>query len=337
MLGSGARDGSREPPREDARCSRPVGRVSLTVAGAFGRRFPEMRTTLKRGVGRGADLNDGERACGLPARVGQLGRPLPPAADKADRARAVLPDPARDAADVVAVGLAVAGGGDLWFHQTVQDLHATGGRDRSPEAARRHPAGPCGDRARDRLRPAGGQEFSDVSRSDTVMLIRADPATKTISLLSFPRDLGVPIYCPKSGNVRSACRPDQPGLRRLRRDRDARHRQAPDRPPDQLPDHGQLPRLQGDRRQARRGLDGRRPPLLPRQQRLGGPELREHQPPARLPAADRRSRRSTSSATATPTTTTTGSRASRSSSGRSSSSSRATSTFDQAAVDRRRS
>ena len=29
------------------------------------------------------------------------------------------------------------------------------------------------------------------------MLIRADPGTKTISLLSFPRDLGVPIYCPK--------------------------------------------------------------------------------------------------------------------------------------------
>src|SRR5205085_9124438 len=33
------------------------------------------------------------------------------------------------------------------------------------------------------------------SRSDTVMLIRADPLTKTISLLSFPRDILVPIYC----------------------------------------------------------------------------------------------------------------------------------------------
>jgi LCP family protein required for cell wall assembly len=40
-----------------------------------------------------------------------------------------------------------------------------------------------------------GAEFSGVSRSDTVMLIRADPRTKTISLLSFPRDLIVPIYC----------------------------------------------------------------------------------------------------------------------------------------------
>ena len=29
-----------------------------------------------------------------------------------------------------------------------------------------------------------------------MMLVRADPTTKTISLLSFPRDLDVPIYCP---------------------------------------------------------------------------------------------------------------------------------------------
>ena len=30
------------------------------------------------------------------------------------------------------------------------------------------------------------------------MLVRADPSTKTISLLSFPRDLDVPIYCPRT-------------------------------------------------------------------------------------------------------------------------------------------
>ncbi|HSI97792.1 MAG TPA: LCP family protein [Gaiellaceae bacterium] len=34
------------------------------------------------------------------------------------------------------------------------------------------------------------------SRSDTLMLVRADPGTDSISLLSFPRDLGVPIHCP---------------------------------------------------------------------------------------------------------------------------------------------
>jgi LCP family protein required for cell wall assembly len=34
------------------------------------------------------------------------------------------------------------------------------------------------------------------SRSDTMMLLRADPITKTISMLSLPRDMVVPIICP---------------------------------------------------------------------------------------------------------------------------------------------
>ena len=33
------------------------------------------------------------------------------------------------------------------------------------------------------------------ANSDTLMLLRADPANRTLSLLSFPRDLVVPIYC----------------------------------------------------------------------------------------------------------------------------------------------
>src|SRR5215472_1189412 len=36
-----------------------------------------------------------------------------------------------------------------------------------------------------------------IERSEIVLV--ADPATNTISLLSIPRDLGVPIYCPKNG------------------------------------------------------------------------------------------------------------------------------------------
>jgi LCP family protein required for cell wall assembly len=40
-------------------------------------------------------------------------------------------------------------------------------------------------------------EGKDVqSRSDTVMLVRADPETKSISMMSFPRDLFVQIHCP---------------------------------------------------------------------------------------------------------------------------------------------
>ncbi|MGZ8694925.1 MAG: LCP family protein [Gaiellaceae bacterium] len=37
---------------------------------------------------------------------------------------------------------------------------------------------------------------SDPSRSDTVMLVRMDPEKKAMTLLSFPRDLEVPILCP---------------------------------------------------------------------------------------------------------------------------------------------
>jgi LCP family protein required for cell wall assembly len=43
---------------------------------------------------------------------------------------------------------------------------------------------------------AGASGFSAKdSRSDTLMLVRADPQTNTLSLFSFPRDLLVPIYC----------------------------------------------------------------------------------------------------------------------------------------------
>jgi LCP family protein required for cell wall assembly len=41
-----------------------------------------------------------------------------------------------------------------------------------------------------------GSGAGDPSRSDTIMLIRMDPEKKTMTLLSFPRDLQVPLYCP---------------------------------------------------------------------------------------------------------------------------------------------
>jgi LCP family protein required for cell wall assembly len=41
-----------------------------------------------------------------------------------------------------------------------------------------------------------GPERSQPSRSDTIMLLRADPQTDTISMLSFPRDLTVTDICP---------------------------------------------------------------------------------------------------------------------------------------------
>ena len=42
--------------------------------------------------------------------------------------------------------------------------------------------------------PKGPNPYAG-SNSDTLMLLRADPTNDTLSLLSFPRDLYVPIYC----------------------------------------------------------------------------------------------------------------------------------------------
>jgi LCP family protein required for cell wall assembly len=44
-------------------------------------------------------------------------------------------------------------------------------------------------------RAGGGSNSYAGSNSDTLMLMRADPTTNTLSLLSFPRDLWVNIYC----------------------------------------------------------------------------------------------------------------------------------------------
>ena len=124
-----------------------------------------------------------------------------------------------------------------------------------------------------------------VGRSDTVMLVRADPTSDTLSLLSFPRDLVVDhpgcnanptpwrdqlntafALCGPTGTVATV--------------------KALTGPPDQLRDHRRLPRLQGDRQQGRRRLRRRRSPLL----QPARHELREDQPPAGLPEADGRRR-----------------------------------------------
>ena len=45
------------------------------------------------------------------------------------------------------------------------------------------------------VRAGSGANSYAGSNSDTLILLRADPKTDTLSLLSFPRDLNVPIYC----------------------------------------------------------------------------------------------------------------------------------------------
>ena len=79
------------------------------------------------------------------------------------------------------------------------------------------------------------------------MLVRADPQTDSISLLSFPRDLVGRDPLPGRHAVHGKI---NAGVRRLRRAGRAPDGEGAHRPPDQLPDHGQLPRLPADRRPA---------------------------------------------------------------------------------------
>ena len=156
-----------------------------------------MRTTLKRGIGRGAPVNGNGRAVLPPGALSPITiyrQPEPP-----PRSRWAFVRTALAWAGVlllVAIGSA-AGGAYLWFHESVAEVVAS-----TPDvkiAAKRLDVALPGQPATALVvgydKRAG--EGKDVqSRSDTVMLVRADPETKSISMMSFPRDLFVQIHCP---------------------------------------------------------------------------------------------------------------------------------------------
>jgi LCP family protein required for cell wall assembly len=100
---------------------------------------------------------------------------------------------------VVALVLATgaAGGTYLYFHEKVSDLTAT-----SPgvKRAQKNLDVPLPGQPAIALVIGYDHRKTDgkgtPSRSDTLMLVRADPQTDSISLLSFPRDMQVEVRCP---------------------------------------------------------------------------------------------------------------------------------------------
>jgi LCP family protein required for cell wall assembly len=93
--------------------------------------------------------------------------------------------------------LGLVGGFYLWAHESVAALRCHTANCKSGQKS----LDPIKDAHQPAIALAIGydhraDEKGIPSRSDTMMLIRADPATKTISLLSLPRDLDVPIWCP---------------------------------------------------------------------------------------------------------------------------------------------
>ena len=154
-----------------------------------------MRTTLKRGIGRGANGNG--RAVLPPGSLSPVTlyrTPLPP---KPGFARLVGRFFLWLALTIVVLVSGLVGGFYLWAHEKA---FALGCQSASCERAAQRL-----DTIKDPHQPAialvigydhRAGDGNSPSRSDTMMLIRADPSTKTISLLSLPRDLDVPIYCP---------------------------------------------------------------------------------------------------------------------------------------------
>ncbi len=159
-----------------------------------------MRTTLKRGVGRGANLSNGKNGNAVfpPTAVSSVVRYKQPPGKRSGLGligRILLVT----LLTVVGIAAAVAGAAFIWFHETVSGLRA---HTQAMKIAQKQLSVSLPGHAAIGLvigydARSYGVDASNVSRSDTVMLVRADPVTKTITLLSIPRDLGVNVYCPK--------------------------------------------------------------------------------------------------------------------------------------------
>jgi LCP family protein required for cell wall assembly len=155
-----------------------------------------MRTTLKRGLGRAAPAGGEGRTVlppGVASPVNVYRQP------EARRRRLGRLGPVLAWVGVVALILATgaAGGTYLYFHEKVADLSET-----SPGVKRAQKGLDVPLPGRPAVALVIGYDHRKTdgkgtpSRSDTLMLMRADPETDSISLLSFPRDMLVEIRCP---------------------------------------------------------------------------------------------------------------------------------------------
>jgi len=157
-----------------------------------------MRTTLKRGIGQAAGQN-GNGHSGVPPLFGPVTRYQPD-----PRRRSVIGLILRGFGWLVlalaVVGAGIAGGAYLYTHETLASIsthtkvikNADNQLKAIPSPNAPAIALVAGYDVRGKT--AGANPYAG-SNSDTLMLLRADPNTNTLSLLSFPRDLQVPIYC----------------------------------------------------------------------------------------------------------------------------------------------
>jgi LCP family protein required for cell wall assembly len=155
-----------------------------------------MRTTMKRGLGRAAPAGGEGRTVFPPGAASPVNvyRQAPTATRRLGRLGPIL---AWVGVFALVLAAGAAGGGYLWYHERVAELAPS-----SPgvKLAQKNLEVPLPGQPAVALVIGYDHRATDgkgtPSRSDTLMLVRADPETDSISLLSFPRDLLVEIRCP---------------------------------------------------------------------------------------------------------------------------------------------
>jgi LCP family protein required for cell wall assembly len=160
-----------------------------------------MRTTLKRGMGRAATLNGNGRAVLPPPVLEAMHRYRQPEPPRRSTGRTLVRVFGWIVLALVVVASGLAGGLYLYGHETLSAIgaHTKGAIAASKDKNLQVIASPSQPATAlivgyDARKGADASSAKD-SRSDTIMLVRADPTNNTLSLMSFPRDLQVPIYC----------------------------------------------------------------------------------------------------------------------------------------------
>ena len=162
-----------------------------------------MKTTLKRGMGRGATVNGNGRAVyppGVHTPMRRYRQPEPQPRGAWQVVRTVV-------LWVVLIAILVAGGtAGAAYLKTHQFIAAISPKKKADRAAAKRldlaiPGQPTialvigTDRRK-------GRQAELTGRSDTLILVRADPQTKSLSMLSFPRDLIATLKCPGHPDLR---------------------------------------------------------------------------------------------------------------------------------------
>ena len=159
-----------------------------------------MRTTLKRGIGQAAGQN-GNGHSDVPPRFGPVTRYQQPGRPRRSLIGTIMRGFGWLVLALAVIGAGIGGGAYLYYHETLNAVAAHSrqlvGIEKTnalqvPKASQPAIALVAGYDVRGA--PHGQNPYAH-SNSDTLMLLRADPQNNTLSLLSFPRDLFINIYC----------------------------------------------------------------------------------------------------------------------------------------------